>query len=159
MSRARVPFEEYNYSYQELLQLCRNCSYTENHEEIVALFKQILELYENKVDEVLYTTSIRQVMEECYSQPDFSIAVLADRFLMDISRMSYIFKKGQNMNFSDYLWKLRLHKAEELLTTTNMSVDEVAVAVGYYSVSGFRRKFKSSVGYTPSEYREVHSRI
>lgn len=32
--------------------------------------------------------------------------------------MSYLFKKGFDVNFSDYLWNIRMKKAEELLSET-----------------------------------------
>ena len=63
-------------------------------------------------------------------------------------------KKEVNQNFTDYLWKLRLDKAKELLRDTEQSIDEISEAVGYLNTSSFRRKFKQDTGLTPSQYRE-----
>ncbi len=62
-------------------------------------------------------------------------------------------KKEVNQNFTDYLWKLRLDKAKELLRDTKQSIDEISEAVGYLNTSSFRRKFKQDTGLTPSQYR------
>ena len=67
--------------------------------------------------------------------------------------MSYLIKNELNQNFSDYLWTLRLEKSKELLRNTDMSIDEISVAVGYLNTSSFRRKFKQEIGMTPSQFR------
>jgi len=93
------------------------------------------------------------ICEENFSQPEFSVAMIAEKFGVSISHMSRLFKKAMNMNFSDYLWQLRLNKAKEYLRDSEMSVEEVALAVGYYSRSAFLRKFKQETGLTPTQYR------
>ena len=67
--------------------------------------------------------------------------------------MSYLFKKEMGENFSDYVWNLRLGKAKELLLNTDMSIDDISLAVGYVNTSSFRRKFKQATGMTPSQLR------
>lgn len=67
--------------------------------------------------------------------------------------MSYLFKKEMGENFSDYVWALRLGKAKELLLNTDMSIDDISLAVGYVNTSSFRRKFKQTTGMTPSQLR------
>ncbi len=67
--------------------------------------------------------------------------------------MSYLFKKEIGENFLDYVWTMRLEKAKELLLTTDILIDDISTAIGYLNPSSFRRKFKQSVGLTPSQYR------
>ena len=43
--------------------------------------------------------------------------------------------------------------SKDLLLTTDMSVDNISVSVGYVSTSSFRRKFKQDTGLTPSQFR------
>ena len=87
----------------------------------------------------------RVVQENCFS-PDFSIALLADHFQVSIAYMSLQFKKEMGENFLDYVWKLRLEKAKRLLQESDLSIDEISVAVGYVNTSSFRRKFKQETG-------------
>ena len=46
-----------------------------------------------------------------------------------------------------------IEKAKELLLTTDMSIDDISIAVGYYNTSSFRRKFKQETGVSPSQFR------
>ena len=93
------------------------------------------------------------MIEEQYTSPDFSISSIADTFDVSVAYVSYLFKNETGENLSDYVWNLRLEKAKELLLTTDMSVDNISVSVGYVSTSSFRRKFKQDMGVTPSEFR------
>ena len=101
----------------------------------------------------LTPAQVIQLMENNYSDPDCSIALLADKCQVSIAYMSYLLKKELNQNFSDYLWSLRLKKAKELLKNPELSIDEISVAVGYLNSTSFRRKFKQETGLTPSRFR------
>ena len=114
----------------------------------------MLSFLERQLDnKITNSYQLRQIMEEYYTQPDFSITVLADKFQVSIAYMSYLIKKETTPTFSDYLWELRLTKAKEMLLNTSQSVDEISLAVGYANTSSFRRKFKQETGLTPSQFR------
>ena len=160
MTKASINFHSYNNLYFELLYLCRSCSYVEKRAEIVSHAEELITYYEQKIsDKKGNSESVKRFMEEFYCQPDFSIAVLADRMHVSITYMSHLFKRDLNINFSDYLWMLRLKKAKELLHTTEMSIDEISIAVGYLNTSSFRRKFKQETGMTPSQFRITSVKI
>lgn len=82
--------------------------------------------------------------------------------LEDVSRevnissyyLSRIFKESTGVNFIDYLTNLRVEKAKELLSSTNLSMKEVATKAGYADPNYFSKLFKKIVGVTPTEYRE-----
>lgn len=44
-------------------------------------------------------------------------------------------------------------KGVTLLLDTDMSIDEISIAIGYLNTSSFRRKFKQETGMTPSQFR------
>jgi AraC-like DNA-binding protein len=46
-----------------------------------------------------------------------------------------------------------MNYAKELLSTTSLSVSEIAAKLGYFQTSSFIRKFKQSENMTPGEYR------
>ena len=64
------------------------------------------------------------------------------------------FKQQTGLSPSFYLRNTRISRAKELLTTTNFSVMEIAVMVGYSSNSTFTRAFHNVTGMTPKAYRE-----
>lgn len=117
----------------------------------------LLSTYENEFENsTIQFSKIAETIQKEYSSPDFSISVLADTFHVSIAYMSYLFKKSFDVNFSDYLWNIRMKKAEELLSETDMNIDQISIQVGYLNTSSFRRKFKQETGLTPSQYRSKH---
>jgi AraC-like DNA-binding protein/quercetin dioxygenase-like cupin family protein len=63
------------------------------------------------------------------------------------------FKRVYNMTPVRFINQLRLHEACERLQDPDRDVTDVAVELGYSSVSFFSKKFKTAIGQTPSEYR------
>ena len=59
----------------------------------------------------------------------------------------------------DFLTRVRLDRAKELLARDNCSVTEVCLASGYESLGSFSTRFRSSVGQSPSEYRKQLRKI
>ena len=68
--------------------------------------------------------------------------------------VSQLFTKHLGISFSTYLENVRINKAKELLHTTDMSIQEVAAAVGYASSSYFSKVFMKRVGIPPTHYRD-----
>ena len=140
--------------YFATLHLCQNYPYGQKKEEIR---KNILSLLEICRKECAHSTvpipRIREIMLREYSSPDFSISMLADTFHISVGHMSYLFKKSFHENFSDYLWRLRMEKAKELLLDTDLVIEQISLRIGYLNPSSFRRKFKRATGLTPSQFR------
>ncbi len=67
-----------------------------------------------------------------------------------------LFKKSTGTTFSDNLASVRLRKAQSLLCTTDMTVEQICFEVGYESTEYFHRLFKKTFGITPLEYRKAH---
>ena len=154
MNQSGIKFKDYSDLYFETLYFCQNCPYSEKKESIIKNTEKLLAFYEQEIlNKIVNPAQIKSIIEESYCQPDFSIAILADKFEVSIAYMSYFIKKELDQNFSNYLWTLRLKKAKELLQNSDMTIDEISIAVGYLNTSSFRRKFKQEIGITPSQYR------
>ncbi len=65
-----------------------------------------------------------------------------------------MFKKATGLNFTDYLSRLRIERAKNLLLNPNLRVSEIAFEVGFQSLTQFNRVFKNAVGHSPTRYRE-----
>ena len=76
--------------------------------------------------------------------------------VVDISPyyFSKLFKQETGENFIEYLTKVRMKNAEELLKDSSYSIKEICAASGYGDPNYFSRIFKKYEGVTPSEYRE-----
>ncbi|MCL5099397.1 MAG: helix-turn-helix domain-containing protein [Candidatus Omnitrophica bacterium] len=64
-----------------------------------------------------------------------------------------MFKKATGLNFTDYLSRVRIEKAKNLLINPNLRVSEIAYEVGFQSLTHFNRVFRKMVGQSPTEYR------
>jgi|GEM_PF-5209466 AraC-type DNA-binding domain-containing proteins len=65
-----------------------------------------------------------------------------------------LFKKATGMTVSEYIRRLRVDEAKNLLATTEKNLSEIARATGYASLTVFSRNFKREAGQTPSQYRQ-----
>jgi AraC-like DNA-binding protein len=64
-----------------------------------------------------------------------------------------MFKKATGLNFTDYVSRIRVEKAKNLLLNRNLRVSEIAYEVGFQSLTHFNRVFKKVMGQSPTEYR------
>lgn len=65
-----------------------------------------------------------------------------------------MFRKVTGINFTDYVSRLRIERARNLLLNPNLRISEIAYEVGFQSLTHFNRVFKKLVGMSPTEYRE-----
>jgi AraC-like DNA-binding protein/ligand-binding sensor protein len=65
-----------------------------------------------------------------------------------------IFKKATGMTFTDYLGRVRVEKAKNLLLNPHLRVSEIAYAVGFQSLTHFNRVFRELTGQSPTNFRE-----
>jgi AraC-like DNA-binding protein len=65
-----------------------------------------------------------------------------------------LFKKATGLTFTDYVSRVRIEKAKNLLLNPNLRVSEIAYEVGFQSLTHFNRVFRKLTGQSPSHYRE-----
>ena len=92
---------------------------------------------------------IMTYMENNYAK-DISIEQLATLYYVSPTYLSKIFKDLTGFSPINYLIQIRLKKAHELLTTDDLTVKEVAKAVGYEDAYHFSKSFKKHFGTSPS---------
>ncbi|MFR9513137.1 MAG: response regulator [Rikenellaceae bacterium] len=63
---------------------------------------------------------------------------------------------NSNINISQYINNFRIERAKVLLSTTNLSISEIAFLVGFASVAYFGSTFKKSTELTPKVFRDSH---
>lgn len=82
----------------------------------------------------------------------FSVDHLCLELGLNRTKLYSFIKSTTGMSLGNYIRKIRLDKAAELLKTTDMSISEVGYAVGIESPSYFTRTFKEQFGNSPSEF-------
>ncbi len=64
-----------------------------------------------------------------------------------------LFKKATGLNFTNYVSRVRIEKAKNLLLNPNLRIGEIAFEVGFQSLTHFNRVFKKIIGQSPTAYR------
>lgn len=75
------------------------------------------------------------------------------------ARVFDLFKKTTGLTPNDYLVRQRVERGRQLLATTERSVTDIAIAVGFSSSQYFSNVFWKYTGMRPTEYREKYSTI
>ncbi len=95
-----------------------------------------------------------EYMKENYRDSNLNMSFLARHLEISQTTLATEFKNDMGVSPSDYLGIMRIEKAKELLSNTELLVKEVCVEVGYEDVIVFTRRFKKYVGKTPGQYRK-----
>ena len=85
---------------------------------------------------------------------DIIVNDLASTLDMSPGYFSSAFKKEAGVSAMQYVTNLRVERAKEYLTDTEMSVAAIAQSVGYADVQYFYRVFKKTTGMTPLQFRQ-----
>ncbi len=96
---------------------------------------------------------VLQRIGEQYPQP-LSPQSLADSCGLTLSYFCRLFRQGTGMTAAAYITAYRLSKAEELLTSTDLSVTDIAARVGFSDMAYFSRRFKRQYGLSPLQFRQ-----
>ncbi|MFC5449202.1 response regulator [Paenibacillus aestuarii] len=84
---------------------------------------------------------------------NLNMAVVSNHFSLNYSYFSQAFHEYSGESFSNYVRRLRLDKAKELLVHSDLKVYEISDQVGFENVKHFTRLFKDTEGITALEYR------
>ncbi len=86
-------------------------------------------------------------------ESELTIQQVADELGVSYSNFRKLFKEFTGISPSLYQQDLKLQRAKELLTTTDMSIKEIAYQLNFESPDYFSSKFRAKVGRKPSEFR------
>ncbi|MCL6585970.1 MAG: response regulator [Anoxybacillus sp.] len=121
---------------------------TENVEPINPL---AIETHQSMIEQV------EVFLHENYHR-DLSLEEVAESVHLTPHYFSKLFKKQTGQTFIDYVTKLRIEKAKELLRDERLNIKEVCYDVGYKDPNYFSRVFKKWTNLTPKEYRQQYSK-
>lgn len=95
----------------------------------------------------------RRYMEEHLDEP-LTIPALSRRACLSATTFKEEFRRMYGLPVHTWLRQRRMERAAELLHTPGLSLETVAQAVGYSSVSQFAATFRRYYGVTPGKYRK-----
>jgi two-component system response regulator YesN len=124
-----------------------------------------VDAYGHFLDEIKFLRSTKKQLSKEIAQAvqfiqarynvDISLHQIAEHLHITPNYLSTLFKKELQLNFSEYLTRIRLEKAKELLLNTNLKSYEIADSVGFADDSYFSRAFKKHVGVRPNGFRRL----
>jgi AraC-like DNA-binding protein len=112
---------------------------------------QVLVREENTENPMI--TRAKDYIERNQSE-DIALAAVARAVNTSTFYFCKMFKKATGLTFTEYLGRVRVEKAKQLLLNPHVRVSEVAFEVGFQSLSQFNRVFKRITGQSPTDYRD-----
>ncbi|WP_438447842.1 helix-turn-helix domain-containing protein [Gorillibacterium sp. sgz5001074] len=122
-------------------------------EELTEIMGQVSAFRKRKVNSLLIH-KVKQYLQVHYANPDLSLNHLSDEFQYSTAYLSTMFKEEFGEKFVDYLVRIRMEQAQQLLLETDDPIQDIALRVGYNHSISFIRMFKKWSGMTPGDYRK-----
>lgn len=128
-------------------------------EATVAYLKRLFEFaltMRDKVSNDRYGSLIAEAKDYIagnFGRSDFSLNMISTHIGVSPSYFSSIFKQETGQSFVEYLTKVRIDKACELLKCTTLRTAEIGERVGYNDPHYFSATFKKTTGQSPKEFK------
>lgn len=118
------------------------------------------EVYVNNIANEARAIGSKDVLEEVekyihtHIADDLPLEQLAGIANVSLTHMGRLFKKKHNLSTVDYITRVRMELARELLTCKDLTVSAIAAKTGYNSYSYFTKTFTRYYGMPPRDYRK-----
>lgn len=142
--------------FKDILEQARQ---SESYECLTGLFEGYFKEYKDRIKKAVVSSEkkdiihAREYIERHYSE-NLTLEVLAGEIHMNPYYFSSFFKKNSGENFKDYLNKVRMKHAINLLVSTDKKTADIASEVGFRDSRAFSELFSRIYGETPSNYRK-----
>lgn len=136
---------KFNNDAELLLQNAPRIDFEPLHKEKKVLSKE--EKLKNKINEAMDE-------QKLYKETTFTIAILAYKLSTSEQRLRTTINKTMGFrNFNQFLNYYRIREASQLIAESDESIANIAMDVGYNSISSFNKAFKENHGMPPREFR------
>jgi len=121
------------------------------------VIEELVDLWANTSNKGEILEKAIQFINEHYAD-DISLKEISNYLFISPYYLSHIFKKMTKKTITEYITSIRLEKAKELLTATDLPISQISTMTGYKDINYFSKVFKKQLGITPSEYRSSYSK-
>jgi two-component system response regulator YesN len=124
-------------------------------EEIRRILSSALAFRDSQVrhQQALLVHQAKAYIESHYSNSDLSLNEVAAQVNLSPSYFSAVFSQENGETFRDYLTRVRIERAKELLRITNLKCFEIAYQSGYSDPHYFSYIFRKNTGLSPQQFR------
>jgi len=122
----------------------------------IDLLKRSVALRDENLSTMKYSHVISKAekyVAENFCDPNISLISVAKYVGLSAAHFSTVFSQTLGRSFINYLTGMRIERAKELLTKTNMKLSSIAMEIGYNEPNYFSHVFRKLEGTTPKEYR------
>lgn len=120
------------------------CDSEADNEEIVASLSPL---------DAHFIEKLNTILENSLSDDSLNVAMLADRMCMSNSTLYRKIMSLLGVSPNEYIRRIRLAKATELLMARELTIAEIAYRTGFGSYNSFSKVFKKEYGLSPTEYQ------
>jgi AraC-like DNA-binding protein len=99
-------------------------------------------------------TAVTAYIDEHYAE-EIYLEQLARIACMGLTKLKYTFKEVYHCTITEYIQNKRMTHAEQLLTSSDLNINQIAQLVGYSTSSRFSALFRKNTGLLPNEYRKL----
>ncbi|WP_305895293.1 AraC family transcriptional regulator [Marinobacter sp. MDS2] len=124
------------------------------HQMLLLLIQLLQERHGSQLKLDSRVHAAKQFLDEHFSQP-ISLVETAAMAHLSTRQLNDLFRRQVGMTPHQYLTELRMKEAWRLLEQSGLSVQRVADAVGYSSLSAFSNRFRGHFGKAPSHFRRI----
>ena len=129
----------------------------QNLDELCMLLQEVAEgftnamFYEKDKGNAYIRKALRFIADNYFEH--LELAAVADFVQLSPSYFSTLFRQVVGMNFREYLCSVRVEESKRLLLSTDFSLADIAVSVGFPDQSYYCKLFKRVVGISPGKFR------
>ena len=121
--------------------------------------KKFRETYQNinKITHIKHDKNTGQMIDYIYKNyyKNLNINLISKKFDMTITSINDSLRYLVELNFSNFLNRIRINKAASLLLNTDKTITDIALEVGYNSTKTFNRNFLKFMKINPGEFRAL----
>ncbi|MFC5471354.1 response regulator [Cohnella suwonensis] len=124
-----------------------------------SLLNRILEYYVEEIRKALTVNrpfdvgDIKSFIDNHYFE-DIKISVFSDKYFLSREYLMKLFKQEFGTGIHEYVQKVRMDKAKELLDDRSLKIQDISEMLGYKDKNYFSKAFRNYYSYSPTEYRE-----
>ncbi|MDF2964151.1 MAG: transcriptional regulator, AraC family, partial [Paenibacillus sp.] len=157
VNSTNTPYEKFIDNDLEVIKSIMTCDTAEEMlYKTKNLFRALTELLHTERSDYCDQLSgeIQAFIDGHYADQNLGLPMIASHFNMTPQYISTFFKKMTGQNVSDYITRIRVKQAKQIMGNRHLTNAQIARTVGYTNDIVFIRSFKKLEGVTPGKYRE-----
>ncbi len=108
------------------------------------------------IPESNFLSSVKKCILQNIGNENLNRTFIAEQIHMNPDYVSFLFHKEYGQALTTYILNERISLAKKLLTSSNLTMQEICDQCGFSSTSYFHKQFKRITGITPQQFKKIH---